>query len=192
MQTATTVRRLLPEIVLVAVTAVAVGALLTVVGGKEAADSDATAWRAQQNTHCTTAAAPVAAARQLLEENSAATRGEGAPDAPAVNGLISGAGRMSEAIRLLAAEYRASAVPDRGVDRARAERVLTHAGVLDTAWNSLAAEYEDLETRPENARARIAEWSLRAEAAAEQLRRAFADVDLTSCDRLAESMGPVS
>lgn len=190
MRTGMTTRRLLPEIALVSVTALVVGGLLTMVGGKEAADADATAWRSAQDATCVAAQSRVTAARQTLEAHVAATRGE-APEPSAVNSLVAAAGQMSEAVRLFAAEFRGREVPVNGVDRALAEDVLTDAGTLSTYWNSLAAEYEDLGSGGSSTQ-RIGDWMMRVGGAADALSRALDDLDLSACSRLADAMAPVS
>ncbi len=192
MHSGTTTRRLLPELVLVLVTAAIVALLLTRVGGKKAADTESVAWHSGQESSCAAAAPELAEAGRQARENSAAVaRINGVPDAALVNTLVAGAGRMAEKIRAFSIEFRSHKVPAQGINLEQVDQVAFSANALATIWDSLGADYADLETQPGSATTqRIADWTLRADDAAKQLSAALSALELRTCTPLAQSMSP--
>lgn len=191
-QTGSTTRRWLPEVVLLAITATVGAVALLQFGGKEAADTDSVAWSQQQETACEAAPGDVSSVSVIVRDNAAAIAALGAaPDATAVAGWVSGASRMAAGAREATAAFRQIAVPAGGVDRETADRVVESGNLLATYWESLATEYADLETEAGTvAMQRIAEWTLRVDSAANQWQQAFADLNLTGCAHLASLLTP--
>lgn len=192
MLTGSTTRRWVPEVVLLAVTAVVGAAALLQFGGKEAADTDSVAWSQQQEAACESAPGDLAAVSAIVRENATAVAAlNAAPDATVVAGWVSGASRMAAGAREATATFRRMEVPAEGVDRATADRVVESGNLLATYWESLTTEYADLETEAgAQATQRIADWTLRVDGAADQWQQAFAELNLSGCAHLASLLTP--
>ncbi|MGQ0846195.1 MAG: hypothetical protein ACT4QF_18900 [Sporichthyaceae bacterium] len=189
-----TARRLLPELAVLLVAGVAAAGILTTFGGKEAADTDAVAWRQNVQAACAGSLPQAREAGDIARRNAAAVAElQGVADATLSATLVSGAARMSERSRELATAFRGFQTPGEGVDRAEIDQAVARANALATSWESLITEYAALETTPAgDLRQRIGDWTLRIADAADRLGESFARLDLNSCGQVAESLAPTA